>query len=115
MLGAVRHHRPTPRLGSVNRPVARADSPHLYRVPRHATEALLKRQKEVGRVFLGLCLMFPPVCLFYAAGYFDQILDWLTEGELAEMPATEKKIAWAIGVFSTAMLMIGTPILVVLR
>ena len=111
MLGAVRDGRPTPRLGQVNRPIARAESPHLYRLPRPTPEALLHRHKELGRVFLAICSLFPPVCLFYAAGYFDQVMDMLTRGELTEMPAFEKKVAWAIGGVSFAVLTIAVPVL----
>ena len=113
MLAAVRDHRPTPRLGTMNRPVARAESPHLWRIPRAPTEDQLRHQKDMGRMVLYLCMLFPPVCLFYAAGYLDVLIEWSTNGDLTEMPAFEKKIAWFVGGISFAVLTVVAPILAV--
>lgn len=102
MLGAVRDSRPTPRVAVANRPIARAESPHLYRIPRPPTDALLKRQKELGRLVLVLCMVFPPLCLLYACNNLDGIMDHWTRGELPEMPAAEKKFALCYTVVSMA-------------
>ena len=93
MLGAVRDTRRTPRIAVVNRPVARAESPHLHRIPGSRTDALLKRQKEFGRLILIPCMCFPPLCLIYAFGLLDGLMDYSTRGTLSEMPAKEKKFA----------------------
>ena len=114
MLAAVRDHRPTPRLGTMNRPIARAESPHLWRIPRPPTEEQLRYQKNFGRMVLYCCLLFPPVCLFYAAGYLDVLIDWSTRGDITEMPAFEKKIAWFIGGISFAALTVIAPIVAVM-
>lgn len=114
MLAAVRDHRPTPRLGAMNRPVARAESPHLWRIPRPPTEDQLRQQKEFGRTVLYCCILFPPLCLFYAAGYLDVLMEWSTHGDLTEMPASEKKIAWFIGGISFGALTVVAPILAVM-
>ena len=102
MLGAVRDTRRTPRVAVVNRPVARAESPHLHRIPGHRTDALLKRQKEFGRLVLVPCMCFPPLCLIYAFGLLDGLMDYSTHGALSEMPAWEKKFALFYAVASMA-------------
>ena len=114
MLAAVRDHRPTPRLGTMNRPIAQVEFPHLWRIPRPPTEEQLRHQKEFGRTVLYCCIIFPPVCLFYAAGYLDVLMDWSTRGDLTEMPAFEKKVAWFIGGISFAVLTVVAPILAVM-
>ena len=104
MLGAVRDNRRTPRIAIANRPIARADSPHLHRVPRPSTEAVLRRQKELGRLILVPCMVLAPLCLLYGLGYFDGAMDYLTRGQLSEMRPIEKKIALGYGVAFMAAL-----------
>ena len=104
MLGAVRDNHRTPRIAIANRPIARAESPHLHRVPRPSTEAILRRQKELGRLILVPCLFLAPLCLLYGLGYFDGAMDHLTRGQLSEMRPIEKKIALGYGVASMAAL-----------
>ena len=104
MLGAVRDNRRTPRIDIANRPIARAESPHLHRVPRPSTEAILRRQKELGRLILVPCIVLAPLCLLYGLGYFDGAMDHLTRGQLSEMRPIEKKIALGYGVASMAAL-----------
>ncbi|KAL8795873.1 MAG: hypothetical protein Q9195_001753 [Heterodermia aff. obscurata] len=104
MLGAVRDNCRTPRIATANRPIARAESPHLHRVPRPSTEAILRRQKELGRLILVPCILLAPLSLMYGFGYFDGAMDYLTRGQLSEMRPIEKKIALGYGVASMAAL-----------
>ena len=104
MLGAVRDNRRTPRIAIANRPIARAESPHLHRVPRSSTEAILRRQKELGRLILVPCMVLAPLCLLYGLGYLDGAMDYLTRGQLSEMRPMEKKIALGYGVASMTAL-----------
>ena len=104
MLDAVRDNRRTPRIAIANRPIARAESPHLHRVPRPSTEAILRRQKELGRLILVPCMVLAPLCLLYGLGYFDGAMDYLTRGQLSEMRPIEKKVALGYGVASMAAL-----------
>ena len=93
MLGAVRDSRRTPRVGITNRPIARAESPHLHRIPRPPRDAVLARQQLVGGLYLILCMVIVPLSLVYGIGYLDGVMQHSTRGEITEMPRLQKIIA----------------------
>ncbi|MCJ1253663.1 hypothetical protein MMC24_001475 [Lignoscripta atroalba] len=84
-------------IARTDRPVARAESPHLYRIPRPTTSAVLARQQELSRVCLALCCAFPPLLPIFGHGQMDEIMVYLTHGDCAGFCANEKKIALFLG------------------
>ncbi|MCJ1483790.1 hypothetical protein MMC06_003958 [Schaereria dolodes] len=82
---------------SANSPVSHVRSPHLYRIPRPATAAVLTRQKELSRLILALSCLLPPLLLAYGHGYLDQLMNELTHGECTGLRDAEKKLALAMG------------------
>ncbi len=64
------------------RPLARVDSPHLYRVPRLITTELLERRKFISTVYLVLCCCIPFIALAYGYGLLDWIINSHMHGEI---------------------------------
>ena len=81
------------------RPVARAESPHLHRIPHPPTAELLERHVLLSRMYLILSMVIPPIALVYGHGYLDGIMRFHTEGEMHGFCNTEKTIAlcWGYG------------------
>ena len=108
--------RPRPRpagLTDANRPIARAESPHLYHIPRTPEDNLLARQKELGRVILVLCVLLPPLWLLFGHGYMDYMMDYLTYGACRVMRKEEKRVALILGYTTIAAVVVGIPVGVV--
>ena len=84
-----------------DRPVARVESPHLYRLPRPAKPAIQQRQKELGRVVFAMMLAFAPSLLVYGYGGMDRVMAWLCYGDIVAFPETEKKVAVVVGWIGT--------------
>ena len=66
----------------VIRPVARVDSPHLYRVPHPITAELLERHRLISTVYLVLCCCMPVMALAYGYGLLDWIINAHMHGEI---------------------------------
>ena len=64
------------------RPMARVDSPHLYRVPHLITTELLERRKLISTIYLIPCCCIPFIALAYGYGLFDWIIDAHMHGEI---------------------------------
>ncbi len=79
------------------RPVARAGSPHLHRLPLPTGEAAEKREKELSRVFFALCCLFFPVLLIYGHGCMDSVMRHLSHGCSDGFRTEEKKVALWLG------------------
>ncbi len=81
------------------RPLARAESPHLYRIPHAPTPEVLERQILLSRVYLIPTTVIPPIALVYGHGYMDGIMRLHTAGEINGFRNTEKVIAlyWGYG------------------
>ena len=110
--------RPRPRPAGATygtRPIARAQSPHLYPIPRTPEDNLLARQKELGRVFLVLCAICPALWLLYGHGYLDYMMDGLTCGACRGMRKEEKRIALILGYGTVAAVAIGISVGVVVH
>ena len=66
----------------VIRPVARIDSPHLYRVPHTITAELLERHRLISTVYLVICCCMPVMALAYGYGLLDWIINAHMHGEI---------------------------------
>ena len=64
------------------RPMARFDSPHLYRIPHPITTELLERRKLISTIYLVLCCCIPFMALAYGCGLFDWIINAHMHGEI---------------------------------
>ena len=68
--------------GLAIRPMARVDSPHLYRVPHPITTELLERRRLISTIYLVLCCCIPFIALAYGYGLFDWIINAHMHGEI---------------------------------
>lgn len=81
-------------------PVARAESPHLLRVPRLDYEQAREWQRSLGRRWvagLALSIVGFPMLIVLGAGLMDGIVAWHTEGEIDGFGGEEKKLAFVVG------------------
>ena len=97
------------------RPVARAESPHLHRVPRPPTRELLERHVLLSRIYLIACMVIPPIALLYGHGYMDGVIRFHTEGDIHGFRNTEKAIAllWGYGLSAICILAIVVAMIVI--
>ncbi|MCJ1260559.1 hypothetical protein MMC22_000421 [Lobaria immixta] len=111
---AIRAVRPPMRQRQYNRPIARAESPHLYHVPRLTIVEALARQKELSRAYLwGLVTAFPLLLLF-GHGLLDGVMAWHTGGEVATFRDEEKVVALWVGYGTFAGVFAGLCVLLAL-
>lgn len=100
---------PRPRLHSdplgrlVQRPIARTESPHLYRIPHPPIPEFLERHVLLSRIYLVPCMVIPPIALVYGHGYLDGIVRFHTAGEINGFRNTEKTLALCWGYGSSAI------------
>lgn len=83
----------------IQRPVARAESPHLHRIIYPPTPELLERHELISRIYLIASMVIPPVALLYGHGYLDGVMQFHTAGEINGFRNPEKTIAlcWGYG------------------
>lgn len=89
------------------RSITRAESPHLYRIPRPTTKAVLQRQRELSIMVLCLCLLCPPTLIIYGHGLMDGVMEWLTHGQINAFRPREKTVALVIGYGGSVALFVG--------
>ena len=82
------------------RPIARAESPHLHCIPHPPTTELLDRHVLLSRIYLIASMVVPPIALVYGHGYMDSLMRLHTAGQINSFRTTEKTIAlcWGYGV-----------------
>ena len=87
------------------RPIARAESPHLHHVPHPTTTELLERHVLLSRIYLIASMVVPPIALVYGHGYMDSLMRLHTAGQINGFRTTEKTIAlcWVYGVSATCI------------
>ncbi|CAD6589544.1 MAG: hypothetical protein ASARMPREDX12_003869 [Alectoria sarmentosa] len=97
------------------RPVARAESPHLHRIPHPPTPELLERHGLISRIYLISCMVIPPIALIYGHGYMDGIMRFHTAGEINGFRSTEKTIAlcWGYGLSAICVLAIVIAMIII--
>lgn len=113
------HPRPRPhpnplRRPLFQRPVARAESPHLHRIPHPPTPELLERHVLISRIYLVLFSVFPPMGIIYGHGYMDGIMRFHTRGEINGFRNTEKTIALCSGYGLSAMCILAIVIAMII-
>ena len=90
------------RPGHPDRPVARAGSPHLFRVTGPSPTALRQREKDLSGAIFGALLMCAPFLLLYGYGYLDWVMKWLSRGDIVAFREREKNIAKPVGYIGIA-------------
>ena len=108
--------RPIPPRGPVfQRPLARAESPHLHRIPYEPTPESFQRHILLSRVYLVLSMVIPPIALVYGHGYMDSILRLHTEGKINSFRSTEKTIArcWGYGLSAVCVFAIVITMIII--
>ena len=97
---------PNPLRPLFQRPVARAESPHLHRIAHPPTPELLERHVLLSRVYLIPCMVVPPIALVYGHGYMDGLVRLQTAGEINGFRNAEKTIAlfWGYGLSAICIL-----------
>lgn len=101
------HTRPTPRPSPYARPVARAESPHLYRIPREPTGEVLARQEQASFWCLVLVCVVPPFALLYGHGHMDGLVRWYTADEIPGFGEWYKLFAMCWGYGATGVVIIA--------
>ena len=84
----------------LQRPIARAESPHLHCIPHPLTAELLERHVLLSRIYVIASMVVPPIALIYGHGYMDSLMRLHTAGQINGFRTTEKTIAlcWGYGV-----------------
>lgn len=97
------------------RPVARAESPHLHRIPHLPSPELLERHELLSRVYLIPSMVIPPIALVYGHGYMDGIMRFHTAGEINGFRNTEKTIAlcWGYGLSALCIIAIVIAMIII--
>ncbi|KAI9892060.1 MAG: hypothetical protein M1814_001765 [Vezdaea aestivalis] len=87
---------------------------HLQRHPRDDSShglILWKRKKNISRVVLCICMLFPPMLLLYGYGFMDNVMISLSHGEISRFGRTEKRLAlllgWGLGLCAIVGIIIG--------
>ena len=99
---------------SVDRPVARVESPRLHRLPRPEGPVIEKRKMELSCVFLALCMVVPPMLVIYGHGFLDGVMQKLSKGEILGFRKREKIIALVMGYTCIALICVGLMLLFIL-
>ena len=79
------------------RPTARAGSTHLHRLPRPTGDVIEKREKELSRVVLALCLLLFPVLIIYGHGFMDGVMSHISKDQIVGFRKQEKVVALWLG------------------
>ncbi len=100
--------RPQARSDRYQRPIARVESPHLHRIPRPPTAAMVERQRAISNFWLPIFCILPPVALIFAHGFADEIIRMQTDGEIDNFTDSTKTTAlyWGYGVTPLMIVMI---------
>lgn len=96
------------------RPVARAESPHLHRIQHSPTTELVERHVLLSRVYLLPSMVVPPIALVYGHGYMDGLMRLHTMGEINGFRTTEKIIALCWGYGSSAICILAVVIVMII-
>lgn len=109
------HSRPSPQSSPFTRPIARAESPHLHRVPRQPTPEIASRQKQISFWFLVPTCAVPPMALLYGYGLMDGVIGQATSGEIHHFDEWYKFFArcWGFGVTGAIILSCVVAMLVI--
>ncbi len=90
-------------------------SPHLRPWPRDnsSIKTDLSGQKvKISSLIFGLCCLFPPMLVLYGVGYLDNMMLWITHGEISSFSKAHKKAALRVVCFFIIAILIAVPIIV---
>lgn len=93
-------------------------SPHLRPWPRDNSSIktnLSSRKIKISSLIFGLCCLFPPMLVLYGAGYLDNMMLWITEGEISSFSKAHKKVALQVVCFFIIAMLIAVPIVVAIK
>ena len=93
---------------NLQRPIARADSPHLLRVPRPIDADYLMRQKQLSKFWLPFFCIIPPIALIFGYGCADELIYYQTNGDIHKFTNESKVFAiyWGYGATLVAIFVI---------
>ena len=97
------------------KPIARAESPHLHCIAHPPTTELLERHVLLSRIYLIPSMVVPPIALVYGHGYMDSLMRLHTAGQINGFRTTEKTIAlcWGYGVSAICILAVIIAIIII--
>ena len=97
------------------KPIARAESPHLHCITHPPTTELLERYVLLSRIYLIPSIVVPPIALVYGHGYMDSLMRLHTAGQINGFRTTEKTIAlcWGYGVSAICILAVIIAIIII--
>jgi hypothetical protein len=93
-------------------------SPHLRPWPRDNSSIktdLSGRKIKISSLIFGLCCLFPPMLVLYGVGYLDNMMLWITEGEISSFSKAHKKAALQVVCFFIIAILIVVPIVVAIK
>ncbi|MCJ1272922.1 hypothetical protein MMC21_000711 [Puttea exsequens] len=96
------------------RPIARPESPHLWRLPRLPSTETLQRQDQISFWCLLPVMVVPPFALLYGHSCLDSLLSYYTTNEINEFGRWYKWFALAWGYAGSGILVTGLVIAAVL-
>ena len=93
-------------------------SPHLRPWPRDNSSIkpdLSGRKIKISSLIFGLCCLFPPMLVLYGLGYLDNMMLWITEGEISSFSKAHKKAALQVVCFFIIAILVAVPIIVAIK
>jgi hypothetical protein len=74
-----------------------------------------KQQQRYSTIVFLLCFCFPPLLIIYGTGYMDNMVVWMTSGNVDTFTRIHKRVALCLGCFSTIALVTAIAVLVGLK
>jgi hypothetical protein len=93
-------------------------SPHLRPWPRENSSIkadLAGRKVKLSSLIFGLSCLFPPMLVLYGVGYLDNMMLWITNGEISSFSKTHKRAALRVVCFFTITILIAVPIIIAVK
>jgi hypothetical protein len=93
-------------------------SPHLRPWPRDNSSIktdLSGRKIKISSLIFGLCCLFPPMLVLYGVGYLDNMMLWITKGEISSFSKAHKKTALQVVCFFIIAILIAVPIIIAIK
>lgn len=93
-------------------------SPHLRPWPRDNSSIrtdVSSQKIKISSLIFGLCCLFPPMLVLYGVGYLDNMMLWITEGEISSFSKAHKKAALQVACFFIIAILIVVPIVVAVK
>jgi hypothetical protein len=88
---------------------------HGRRESAHTVKLYEKQQQRYSTIVFLLCFCFPPLLIIYGTGYMDNMVVWMTSGNVDTFTRIHKRVALCLGCFSTIALVTAIAVLVGLK